>query len=43
MEGTDLNDGMDKLERFATASLHWTDYAVRFETSKTEAIKDVKD
>ena len=38
-EGTNLNDVVDKLERCAEASLQWADHnAVRFETSKTEAV-----
>ena len=37
--GHDLSDVVDKLERCAAASLQWVDNnAVRFETSKTEAI-----
>ena len=38
VEGTDLNDVVSKLGRCAVASLQWADNAVRFVTSKTEAI-----
>lgn len=39
VEGTVLNDVVGKLERCAEACLRWADdNAVRFETSKTEAI-----
>ena len=39
VEGTDVNDVIEKLERFAATSLAWADNnAVRFERSKTEAI-----
>ena len=39
VEGTDLNDVVSKLERCAAASLQWASCnAVRFETSKTEAV-----
>ena len=39
VEGNDLDDVVRKLEQFAAASFQWADdNAVRFETSKTEAI-----
>ena len=39
VEGTDLNDVIAKIEGCARASLEWAeDNAVRFETSKAEAI-----
>ena len=39
VEGTDVDDVVEKLERCAAASLEWAgDNAVRFEESKTEAI-----
>ena len=39
VEGTDLSDVVNKLERCAAASPRWADdNAIRFETSKTEAI-----
>ena len=39
VEGTDVDDVVEKLERCAAASLEWAgDNAVRFEESKAEAI-----
>ena len=39
VEGTGLDEVVDKLEKCVAASLHWAERnAVKFETSKTEAI-----